>query len=351
MAVSPLLASMTHGFLSSQSSRALQVPPRTGADAAEISKPPTIVAQPGTTAPAPNPMQPPAKTPAPAVPVTPGSQGSTPAPVPADQSAASQPSPQAPTRLTVQHYAGGSATDIPEVPVRVGIVLDQSQLTLATANAGVITDEQGQVLQSLAPQTATAAVFSSGGVQIGSLSPRRSVWVQSASNGLTYVNGRWYRGAIELIADQGKVLAVNHIEMQPYLYSVVGAEMYQSWPAEALKAQAIAARSYALVHIVRPASHYFDLGATQRWQAYKGVETEAGSTLAAVDATHGMIISYDGGVVESLYASSDSLVREAHSGFGMSQHSARDLAQQNLSFSQILNRFYPGTHLALLQAE
>ena len=69
-----------------------------------------------------------------------------------------------------------------------------------------------------------------------------------------------------------------------------------------------------------------------------------------MSTTKGMIISYEGGVVESLYASTNDLVRDAHRGYGMSQYGAKDLAQQNLTFAQILSRFYQGTQLALLQA-
>lgn len=252
----------------------------------------------------------------------------------------------------MESLAPVAASDIPQVPIRVAIVHDAQNLTIATSDAGVITDARGQILGNTAPQSSINVSTQGEGVQAGTIRSQGSLWIRpKKADGLVFVNGNWYRGVVQLIPQSGNLLAVNHVEMQSYLYSVVGAEMYHHWPAHALKAQAIAARSYALVHIVRPASPHFDLGSTQRWQAYKGVNSEANSTVSAVDKTRGIVISHNGGIVESLYASSEDLVRDAHRGFGMSQYGARDLASKNLDYRQILSRFYPGTQLSLLQTQ
>lgn len=256
------------------------------------------------------------------------------------------------TALSMQAFSSTVANDVPQVPIRVAIVHDAQSFTVATSEPGLITDSAGQILKNVPAQSAMGVFASSGGLQLGEIKASNSVWIRTKSpNGLVFVDGKWYRGFVQLIPDQGRLLAVNHVEMQPYLYSVVGSEMYHDWPLEALKAQAIAARSYALVHIIRPASSHFDLGSTQRWQAYKGVNSEAKPVLTAVNETNGIVISHNGGVVESLYASSAELVRDAHKGFGMSQYGARDLASQNLNYRQILSRFYPGTELSLLQIQ
>ena len=268
---------------------------------------------------------------------------------PAQSKSAVKPKP-AQSALTMQAFDPASANDVPQVPVRVAIARDAQSLKIATSESGVITDSTGKILAKTTPQNSVGVFVKGNGLQFGSFLSQTSIWIRPTTDqGLVFVNGRWYRGLVQLIPNQGRLLAVNHVEMQPYLYSVVGAEMYHSWPAEALKAQAIAARSYALVHIVRPASPHFDLGSTQRWQAYKGVNSEAQATLSAVNDTRGIVISHQGGVVESLYASSAELVQEAHRGFGMSQYGARDLARQKLDYRQILSRFYPGTELSLLQ--
>ena len=175
------------------------------------------------------------------------------------------------------------------------------------------------------------------------------VWIKPrTADGLVAVEGRWYRGSVQLVAQSDGILAVNHVDLESYLYSVVGSEMPAFWPAEALKAQAITARSYALVHMTRHAGELYDLGATPRWQAYNGAESETNTTQAAVNATKGILLSYQGGVVESLYASSIDIVKDVHGGFGMSQEGANQLAQKSFSYPQILGYFYPGTSLAVL---
>jgi len=142
--------------------------------------------------------------------------------------------------------------------------------------------------------------------------------------------------------------AVNFVLMHDYLSSVVGSEMYVNWPLEALKAQAIAARSYALVHHVRHANRPYDLDNTQRYQAYLGIAKETNTTQAAVAATSGEFISYNGGIVESLYAASDAIVQAAHGGRGMSQTGAMELARQGFRYTEILGNYYPNTSLSRL---
>ena len=107
-------------------------------------------------------------------------------------------------------------------------------------------------------------------------------------------------------------------------------------------------RSYAVVHLVRPGSSWYNLGNDERWQVYKGLDSEYNTTQQAVNQTAGMILSYQGGVVESLYAASDEIVAKAHGGVGMSQEGAYNLALQGYNYQQILGVYYPGTSLARL---
>jgi SpoIID/LytB domain protein len=139
---------------------------------------------------------------------------------------------------------------------------------------------------------------------------------------------------------------VNYVDLENYLVSVVGAEVSPSWPMAALKAQAIAARSYALVHYLRPANALYDLGNTQRWQVYKGISAEWNTTQQAVQETAGVFLSHKGGVVESMYAASDDIVTNVFGGRGMSQTGALKLAQQGYDYQQILGTYYPGVGLS-----
>ena len=154
-----------------------------------------------------------------------------------------------------------------------------------------------------------------------------------------------------MIAQGNKLLAINYVDLEQYLASVVGSEMSAAAPMEALKAQAIAARSYALVHTFRPAAQWFDVTSGERHQAYKGIATEYNTTHQAVSKTAGEILSSQGGVVESLYAATQEIVDRAHKGAGMSQTGAYAYANQGYDYRQILGVYYPGVAIALLESK
>ncbi len=240
---------------------------------------------------------------------------------------------------------------LPNIPVRIGIARWVPTLKLSTETSAVIMDASGQQVAELPAGSPVIIEPNADQLLMGNWEFPPQIWIKPKSEGYISVNGRWYRGTVQLILDRQRLVAVNHLDLESYLYGVVGSEMPASWPIEALKAQAVAARSYALARVSsNPASPFFDLGDTPRWQAYKGLETETNTTQLAVDSTQGLLISYEGAVVESLYASTSHLVRQVHRGYGMSQNGARKLAQQQFNYRQILNHYYPGTTLTWLEA-
>ena len=171
--------------------------------------------------------------------------------------------------------------------------------------------------------------------------------------GSVLVNGRAYEGTIHLLNRGQGWLAINQINLERYVASVVGAEMPSHWNGEALKAQAVAARSYGLVHMLRPANRDWNLGDTTRWQAYNGRTSSTTSTIQATEATRGLVLSFKGGLVESLYAATQEISDEAHGHLGasMSQHGAQELAQRGLRFNEILGRYYSGASLARIKTD
>ncbi len=266
---------------------------------------------------------------------------------PSSQQVSSSAHPQASLGVLA---APKAARNLPPIPLRVAIALQAKTLSIATSDNGSITDQNGRVLGQLTAQTGVAVNSTPAGLQVGDWQTPSVIWVKpKAAKGLVFLEGHWYRGAVQIVSQAEGLLAVNHVDLESYLYSVVGSEMPAFWSPEALKAQAVTARSYALVHMARHGGELYDLGATPRWQAYNGAESETDTTQAAVEETKGILLSYQGGVVESLYASSIDIVRDVHGGFGMSQEGANQLAQKNFSYAQILGHFYPGTSLAVLK--
>ncbi len=175
--------------------------------------------------------------------------------------------------------------------------------------------------------------------------------IATTSSGIL-VNNQPYRSKVYLVNRGNGWIAVNQLSLEDYVASVVGAEMPSLWNMEALKAQAVAARSYALAHIARPANKEFHLGDTTRWQAYRGISSQTQRSTQATQATKGIVLRYKGGIVESLYASTADISLQAHGHLGasMSQHGAQQLARTGLKFNEILARYYKGASLAKLQS-
>ena len=115
-------------------------------------------------------------------------------------------------------------------------------------------------------------------------------------------NSKKYRGAIGIGGTTG-ITPYNLLAIEEYLYGVVPCEMSASWPIEALKAQAVAARSIAIYQYNRYSASGYNVVDTTATQAYGGYNKEDNRTTEAVDATKGQTIKYEGKVAEALYFS------------------------------------------------
>lgn len=307
-----------------------------------VSKPSADAAKPATTA------KKPASTAAAKPAVAAAASDSKPSALAKPQSAATpEPVPQQPPAPKVAVNAlPPEPSDSPTIDgyteMRVALTKQASAVTVAASQGGAIVSTNGDLIERLPANVGVQIRANDGGLLINGQPVPTAVWLEPDS-GYVAVGDRWYRGRLLLLWQNGGVMAVNYVMLRDYLYSVVGAEMSASWSIEALKAQAVAARSYAIVHTVRHQRRAYDLDDTQRYQAYKGITTEASSTHQAVHQTAGEFISYGGGVVESLYAANQDIVNDAHSGYGMSQTGALDLAQQGYLYYEILSAYYPDT--------
>lgn len=126
-----------------------------------------------------------------------------------------------------------------------------------------------------------------------------------ARDGRIWCNNRWYRGCLELINFGSRITVINLLDLEEYLLGVVPSEMPASWHIEALKAQAVAARSYAWAHLGNKSkwvgSEGYELVPDVRDQAYKGLAAEAPSTFMAVHLTRGCILKDSGKVKPGFY--------------------------------------------------
>jgi stage II sporulation protein D len=116
------------------------------------------------------------------------------------------------------------------------------------------------------------------------------------------LDGKGYRGELRATVVGNALQVIDFVGLDAYLLGVVPGEMPREWPAAALQAQAVAARSYALSSLVK--NRPFDLYSDARSQAYYGAASESPATSAAVKATRGEILTYGGKVATTFYYSS-----------------------------------------------
>jgi stage II sporulation protein D len=207
--------------------------------------------------------------------------------------------------------------------IRVALTEGRNQLRIGASTDALLKNSQGQVLGKLPAQTGAYAQPMGLGVQVARWKASQ-IWIEPVGEGLVWVGDRWYRGRVQLVPSEKGLLAVNHVGLEEYLYSVVGGEAIATWPLEALKAQAVAARSFALYRLQRSRNPLFDVGTTTKWQVYKGVEVEAPSTIQAVQATQGQVLTYGDRVIEAVF----------HSSSGGHTENAEDIWKKPLPYLQ-----------------
>ncbi|MBV9851765.1 MAG: SpoIID/LytB domain-containing protein [Armatimonadetes bacterium] len=112
-----------------------------------------------------------------------------------------------------------------------------------------------------------------------------------------------YRGTLTVRReDDGTLRVINTVPLEEYLYGVIPAEIGTHVPMEAMKAQAVAARTYALKNRGKFASEGFDLDDTTRSEGYDGWDGETAASNAAVDATRGLVLTWHGTLIDAPYS-------------------------------------------------
>ncbi|MGH3066763.1 MAG: SpoIID/LytB domain-containing protein [Gaiellaceae bacterium] len=202
----------------------------------------------------------------------------------------------------LQHYYSGiELGTVPAREVRVLLAEGRRAVTIASTVPFTIRDAAGTIQRLPAgPLTLRADLeLATAEGPVAVVSP---VVVRPGKAAPLSLDGQLYRGRLQVSTDGQFVRVVSLVGLESYLQGVVAGEMPYSWPSEALRAQAVAARSYALANLVK--GKPFDLYADVRSQVYLGVAGEKPSTTEAVQSTAGKVVLYAGKVASTLYFSS-----------------------------------------------
>lgn len=195
-----------------------------------------------------------------------------------------------------------AAAQAPSLELRVAIEDGVGQVDVGSSTKAIVKDSSGRSLGELAAMSAFTAEAANGKVALDRWQTG-PVWIEPTANGFVYIGSKWYRGRVLVVPTEKGLTAVNYVDLEQYLYSVLGKEMGKNWPLEALKAQAVAARSYALYQR-QHANTIYDVGDTQAWQVYEGIQDESAGTQAAVNQTAGQVLINDGQIIEAVFHSS-----------------------------------------------
>ncbi len=203
------------------------------------------------------------------------------------------------------------ATEVPGPEIRIGLVVGGGRVELSGDSGLAILDADSTpagdgapgAAWTVRPDGARLTATAPGGWRLDNqialtFLPRTSV-------GRVLVNGRPYRGRVSVVRDRSGVTAVNLVDVESYLLGVVPAEMGRRDPSEleALAAQSVVSRTFAIRNLGKRAAEGFDLYGTVVDQVYGGVSAENELTSGAVRRTAGQVLTWQGVPIDAFFFS------------------------------------------------
>jgi len=221
--------------------------------------------------------------------------------------------------LLAMYPSNANSEILSQKMIKVGIAQNVNQIPVSTSSNGSIylykNDSMTKIID-ISPQQFCAISIKKNNVELTTKGKKYNlnggrIFVKTNDEnskyaGLVYGGNHWYRGYIEIfpsLKSDKNLTLVNILPLEEYLYGVVPSEMPSSWPLEALKTQAIAARTYALSHLGQFTSDGFDIMPTTASQVYGGVEEETPVTNQAVNETRGKVITHNSKLISAYYSS------------------------------------------------
>lgn len=268
----------------------------------------------------------------------------------------------------------------PAFAIKIGLLTDVNAAGVGTSADGVIIDARTNRTVTelkqmkgylIVPRGSQMSIKVNG--EYKDINSDRIV-IKSYNSGFVSTKKKWYRGNLIIQNRNGRLTVINDVDLENYLKGVIPSEMPSSWDAEAHKAQAIAARSYALANLGKRANKGYDLEDTPNDQAYGGASAEKRGTTKAVNDTRGIVLTHNQKIISAFYTASaggktktatwagnapylrsvpsyDASVGKKGHGVGMSQYGANHLAKQGYNAYQILKYFYKDVSFARLKTD
>lgn len=189
-----------------------------------------------------------------------------------------------------------------EYQVRIGAYPTKEEAVAASGGMTVVGTSSCAI--TVVPTGSAAPLFQFDGASTAFTELTVVPGLDDSVKTITHFKGYRYYGSFCYSRNGGDLTVVNRVSMNDYINCVISCEMSESWPLEALKAQAVCARSYAATRTGH-ASSGFDLCSTECCQAYTGMSRTGSNTAQAAAETQGQYLRYNGKIIEAVYHSSD----------------------------------------------
>jgi SpoIID/LytB domain protein len=204
-------------------------------------------------------------------------------------------------QIVAHYYPGTSLGQAPLKRVRVLLTGGTKRVMISSTSPFTVRDASGKVRKLAAGRQVLGPGLKLKLAAAPKLKALHGPLVFSPGADPLSLGRRAYRGTLR-VSVSGSLRVVNTVGLEPYLWGVVPSEMPDRWPAEALQAQAVVARSYALSHLHKGGD--FDLYADTRSQVYGGIAAEADTASEAVTKTAGQVVLYQGRPADTFFSSS-----------------------------------------------
>jgi stage II sporulation protein D len=202
-------------------------------------------------------------------------------------------------QILAHYYQGTTVAAQPGPTVRVLLAEGRAHVTLDSDSRWSAVDAKGAKV-ALPPGPVDVAA----GLAVSGKTLSSPVTFTAGPTPLRFGKSS-YRGKLVLVSNGKKLQVVNALPLDTYVLGVVGREMPSNWPAAALEAQAVAARSYALAEVDNVVTaRAYDVYSDTRSQVYGGIAAESPAVTAAVQATAHQVVLYGGKIATTYFSSS-----------------------------------------------
>ncbi|MFH1779304.1 MAG: SpoIID/LytB domain-containing protein [Candidatus Omnitrophota bacterium] len=204
--------------------------------------------------------------------------------------------------MPIYSYAN-EGTNEELISVRVAVAKDVDSVKLAiVGNYKMVNLVTKEVLLEERYLPSSNLTPTKEGFKIGDMSVvADAIAIEPIGGARVYIDGRIFRGEIKVLKREQGLLVINTVNLEEYLYGVIRNEVSTWWPIEAIKAQVIAARTYALYQIKDSKGKDYDVTADVSSQVYGGIFSEKWRTNKAVDKTKGKVLAYNGAIFPAYY--------------------------------------------------